>query len=299
MAQINLKFLFIGFLFSCITIALKAQNPTPPVPLPPQEEEIFRVVEEMPRFPGCEHLNTSSKSKENCAKEAMLEYIYETLEYPNKAKANFVEGMAVVQFTVWKDSTIRDIKVVRDPGEGTGEAAAKVVASMDKLRPRWRPGHNRGNPVCVRYVLPVKFKLDDSEKPGNKSGYSHNDIIPLNRVHENPKFPECENIKDPDCTRESLRAFILENQLYPEEALANKTEGTVMVSFIIERDGTLSNIRARNKLSDGLSKDAVEIIQWMNSEEMYWTPGQMNYEAVRTQYEVEIVYDIEKWNSRK
>lgn len=275
-----------------------AQSPVPPVPLPPQEEEIFKVVEEMPRFPGCEHLNKSSKSIENCAKEEMLNFIDEYLEYPETAKINGVEGMAVIQFTVWKDSTLRNIKIVRNPGEGTGEAAAKLVESMNNLNPKWRPGFHKGSPRCVQYTLPIKFKLKDTEKPRLKRKYEYNDLIPLSKLHEEPKFPDCRKSKDNECTVKKLNEFIINNQIYPEKAIENKTEGVVEVSFVIERDGTLTNIRAINLVKDGLSEDAVEIFRWMNSEDMRWVPGMMNFEPVRSLYTVSVNYNIEAWLSR-
>jgi len=275
-----------------------AQIPTPPVPLPPAEEEIFKVVEEMPRFPGCENSNKSNKTKENCAKGAMLAYIYETLEYPKEAKEKMVEGMAVVQFTIWKDSTIRNIKVVRDPGEGTGNAAARVVESMKNMPQKWRPGHQRGRPVCVQYTLPVKFKLDDMDNPRLRSGYKYNDIIPFRKLHENPRFPDCENIKSYDCTSESLIEFIQENQIYPKQALANGTEGIVKITFVIERNGKLSSIKARNQIPDGISEDAVGIFEWMNTEKMRWTPGKMDFKPVRSYYTVNVSYNLNDWNSK-
>ena len=289
---------FLIFILISIFTDSKAQNPTPPVQLPPAEEEIFKVVEEMPRFPGCEDSHESSKSKETCAKEFMLEYIYKTLEYPKEAIENKVEGMAVVQFTIWKDSTIRNIRVVRNPGGGTGEAAARIVESMNNLSPKWRPGHQRGMPVCVQYTLPVKFKLDDADTPRLRSGYKYDDIIPMAKLHENPKFPGCENSKSYNCTSRSIKEFIQENQMYPEQALENRTEGTVVITFVIERTGRLSLIKARNQIPDGISEDAVEIFDWMNYEDMRWTPGKMDFKPVRSYFTVNVKYDIEEWNSR-
>ncbi len=134
--------------------------PPPPPPPPPVEEEIFKVVEQMPRFPGCEDSGGSDKEKEECAKQKMLQYIYKNLKYPAIARENGVEGMAVVQFVVEKDGSVAEAKIVRDPGAGTGASALKVVEAMNSMGSKWTPGKQRGRAVKVQYTLPVKFKLE-------------------------------------------------------------------------------------------------------------------------------------------
>lgn len=132
--------------------------PPPPPPAPPRDqEEIFKVVEDMPRFKACEKLDVSKQEKQNCAKEKMLEYIYTNLEYPEDARKNMASGTAVVQFVIQKDGKVADATVVRDPGYGMGQAALNVVNSMKA----WVPGKQRGRAVQVLYTLPVKFKLNE------------------------------------------------------------------------------------------------------------------------------------------
>ena len=141
-------------------VAVKAPPPPPPPPPPaPVEEEIFKVVEQMPRFPGCEDKATD-KEKEECAKGKMLEYIYKNLKYPAIARENGVEGQVVLQFVVDKDGSIADTKIVRDIGAGCGAAAEIVVNGMNNMGKKWTPGKQRGRPVRVLYTLPVKFKLE-------------------------------------------------------------------------------------------------------------------------------------------
>jgi len=124
------------------------------------EREIFKVVEQMPRFPGCED-KKYEKEKEDCAKSKMMEYIYNNLEYPEEASIKGIEGQVVLQFIVETDGSITDIRVLRDIGYGCGQAALEVVELWNDMPEKWRPGHQRGKPVPVLYILPVKFKLDE------------------------------------------------------------------------------------------------------------------------------------------
>ncbi len=276
---------------------------SPPVSPQPVEEEVFKVVEEMPRFPGCENKKLSDRKKEECAKEKMIKYIDENLIYPKEALDQEIEGMAVIQFTIWKDRSIKNIKIVRNPGAGTGEEAARIVESMKEMDEKWRAGHQRGKPVNVQYTLPVKFRLEKPSKKRTKTNSrdpfdADNNIVDMSSLHEEPLFPDCPQQKNSDCTIESLREFIRKNQLYPEKALEIQKQAIVNVSFIIELDGTLSDIQARKNVEKMFVDDAIEIFKWMNQEEMKWTPGKKNNRAVRTLYRCDVAYDLEEWEAR-
>lgn len=128
--------------------------------IPPVENRvIYKIVEMMPRFPGCEQIDGTNKDKRSCAKEKLEDYIYKNLEYPEIALKENVEGTCVVQFFVENDGSISNINLVRNIGSGCGDAAVKVVSSMKYLPEKWTPGTHRDTPVAVLYTLPIRFKL--------------------------------------------------------------------------------------------------------------------------------------------
>lgn len=130
----------------------------PPLPLQAQEDPIWIVAEDMPRFPGCEG-EISKKEKELCAQQNMLTFIYANINYPPMAHANRIEGTVVVSFVVEKDGTIQDVKVVREIGGGCALEAQRVIELMNVKGIRWIPGKQQGKPVRVQFNLPVKFRL--------------------------------------------------------------------------------------------------------------------------------------------
>ncbi len=136
-----------------------------------QNEEIFKVVEEMPRFPGCEDKDLDKSELKDCANQEMLKFIYGNLEYPETARNNKVEGMVVIQYLVDQTGAIKNAKIVRDIGNGCGEAALKVINAM----PTWIPGKQRGKTVSVLYNLPVRFKLESSSSVQSKDSMQEND----------------------------------------------------------------------------------------------------------------------------
>ena len=123
-----------------------------------QEEEaapeIFVIVEDMPRFPGCED-EKSKAEKEKCAFINMQKFIVKNMNYPPKALDAGITGTVYVNFVVMPDGSIKDAKIARGIGGGCDEEALRVVSSM----PKWKPGKQRGKPVMVSFNLPVKFAL--------------------------------------------------------------------------------------------------------------------------------------------
>ena len=116
------------------------------------------MVEEMPRFPGCE--NEPEAERKTCADKAMLQFIYKNIKYPPIARENGVEGTVVVTFVVEKDGSISDARVLRDIGAQCGSEALRVVQMMNSMGQKWSPGKQRGRPVKVQFNLPVKFRLE-------------------------------------------------------------------------------------------------------------------------------------------
>ena len=113
----------------------------------------------MPRFPGCEDAGSKAEIKE-CADGKLLQFIYKNLKYPAIAKENGIEGKVYLQFVVSETGDVKDAVIVRDIGAGCGEAALKVVESMNNMAQKWIPGKQRGRPVKVLFTLPIQFKLE-------------------------------------------------------------------------------------------------------------------------------------------
>ncbi len=128
--------------------------------MPSETEEIFKVVEEMPRFPGCEDLTGDEKVKKDCADRRMLEFIFQNIKYPQAAREKGIEGICVVSFIVGKDGVILEPKVVRSIGSGCDEEVIRLV----NLMPKWIPGKQKGQSVDVQFNLPIRFKLSEEDK---------------------------------------------------------------------------------------------------------------------------------------
>ncbi len=135
---------------------------TIPVVQDSESDEVFNVVEEMPRFKGCEELAESERKA--CADKNMLMFVYKNIKYPAEARKNGIEGTIVTSFIIEKNGEITEPKILRSIGGGCDEEVLRIVESM----PAFIPGKQRGKNVRVKYMLPVKFKLEgDTKKPNS------------------------------------------------------------------------------------------------------------------------------------
>ncbi len=143
------------------TVVEEPEEAPPPPPPPPKKkapEKIFRIVEEMPRFPGCEHLSSKAE-RQQCSQNKLLSFIAKNIKYPPLAQESGIEGTVVISFVVEKDGSVTDIQVVRELGGGCTEEALRVVKLMQEQY-KWIPGKQRGRPVRVRFTLPIRFHLE-------------------------------------------------------------------------------------------------------------------------------------------
>ena len=105
-------------------------------------DKVYEVCEQMPIFPGGD--------------AALMKYLSENVKYPALAIKAQEQGRVVVSFTVEKDGAISDVKVARSVTPSLDAEAVRVVKAM----PKWTPGKQDGQPVRVRYNVPVSFKLN-------------------------------------------------------------------------------------------------------------------------------------------
>ena len=149
---------------------------------------VFEVVEEMPEFPGG-------------GMSAFMDYIKKNMRYPASAKEKGTQGRVTVQFVVDKDGSIKDPKLLRSVDKDMDAEALRLISSM----PKWEPGRQKGQPVAVKYTVPVMFRLDDDKLEKTSSangitveGYAGNGKEPLYIVDGKEVTPSVMSALNPD-----------------------------------------------------------------------------------------------------
>jgi TonB family protein len=101
----------------------------------------FQTVDKMAEFPG--------------GKEAMSQFLYSNLSYPQEAKKSGLQGIVLVSFIVEKNGNLSNITVLHGIGGGCEEEAIRVI----RLMPQWTPAITEGKEERVLFKLPIRFKL--------------------------------------------------------------------------------------------------------------------------------------------
>lgn len=125
-----------------------------------------------------------------------------------------------------------------------------------------------------------KGNVIDVTSPDNhsKNIYSNKVYLNSDRV---PEFPG---------GLEALGQFIARNIHYPSTARKNKTQGKVLVSFVIDKDGTVTDIKIKRGIGDGCDEEALRVIAMMPK----WRPGVQNGKLVRVAYSVPLAFTLNR-----
>ena len=87
---------------------------------------------------------------------------------------------------------------------------------------------------------------------------------------------------------DKMMEFLAKNILYPQAAKENRTRGKVIISFIVEKDGSISDIRIIRSLGFGCDEEAVRVIKLMPK----WKPAKQREKNVRYQYILPIRFNL-------
>ena len=233
-----------------------------------EQGEIFQVVEEQPMFPG--------------GMEEMMKFLQQNIKYPTEAQEQGKQGRVIVQFVVNKDGSISNDSVVRSVDPLLDAEALRVVRSM----PNWIPGKQRGKEVRVRFTLPVSFRLSggstdkaqESAKVAQTENASSRDEI-FQVVEEMPEYPG---------GMSELMKYLSTNMRYPKEAQSKGIQGRVIVQFVVEKDGSITDAKVMKPVDPQLDAEALRAVNAMPK----WTPGKQRGKAVRVRYTLPVMFHL-------
>ena len=99
-------------------------------------------------------------------------------------------------------------------------------------------------------------------------------------VENDPEFPG---------GLEAMYKFLAQNIKYPQLARENNITGRVYVTFVVERDGSVSGVRVLRDIGGGCGAEAVRVVKSMPK----WTPGKQRGKPVRTQFNLPVNFDLQ------
>jgi len=226
-----------------------------------KDDKIYDVVEVNAGFPGGD--------------EACFRWIKDHIKYPKECIEKEIQGRVQISFVVEKDGSITDAKVLRPIHPLLSEEALRVVKAM----PKWAPAKVKGQTVRSRFNLPVSFRLSTHvvTVEGTPSGpYSDNDSI-YGVVDELASFPGGEA---------ACMKWLSDHIKYPEECKKDGIEGRVHVQFVVNKDGSIPEVKVLKSPHPLLSEEAIRVVKAMPK----WKPAKANGEIVRQRIMLPIIF---------
>lgn len=87
---------------------------------------------------------------------------------------------------------------------------------------------------------------------------------------------------------QAMMSFIGENVKYPEDAMEKNISGKVFVSFVVEKDGSVSEAKVVKSVCASLDNEALRVVNAMPK----WTPGKMDGKNVRVKYTLPFTFKL-------
>jgi TonB family protein len=285
-------------------------------------EKIVAPVIDIPAPPADIQKQAKRISKTPDSWKAFYKYLSAAVYYPPAAQEKQVQGNTMVKFLV-SDGEVNGISVVTPLGLGADALVMKNILGFTGFK----------DIKDGKYCLTVGFRLSGSNSPvKNKAiaapaGYNIlEDLIitgyPLaksNKTAAEKQKPlsEIVVIGSADHTGSTqskvfdfvsvetqptfqggmnkFYEYLAKNVKYPEEAIKNNIQGKVFLSFVVEEDGTITEVTVVRPLGGGTDEEAIRLLK----ESPKWNAGIINGKTVRVKYNIPINFTLTSSNMKK
>ena len=256
----------------------------------------------------------------------LQEYIFDNFRYPSSttkeikgATTTYQLETVYVKATIGEDGAVMNVETVKGndlPDDIFEQEALRVVKSM----PRWTPGKLNGKPCVMETIVPVRYVatigsfqvrggsvIGSFDVKGNDAIGSFDvkgndeiggEMLRAKEVIAQPESPTTKDQKVFDVVEQmpsypggpnALFAYLSTIIHYPEDAEENGAQGRVIVTFVVEKDGSISEVKVAKSVFPSLDKEAVRVVSSMPR----WNPGKQNGKAVRVKYTVPVTFRLE------
>ncbi len=203
---------------------------------------------------------------------ALINFLNAYIKYPLKAAQDSVEGKVIVQFTVKKTGKIENVKVLRSVREELDNEAVRVI----KMMPDFIPAKQNGKTVDMLYTVPVNFKLFDEMEALLPSEDTAADVPD---DFQPPMFPGGE---------QALMLFLKVNVKYPPQAAKRNAQGTVVMNFVVDKTGKVTEIKVAKSVDIYLDNEAIRVCKLLPD----FYPALENGEPVSVWFTLPITFKL-------
>ena len=244
------------------------------------DEEGNETTQPVKTFPIYETLPTYPRGQ-----VGLSEFFRANCKYPESAKENGIQGTVICKFGVNSNGSITNVDVIQSSGDKSLDKEAKRLVKM--MLP-WKSGSRNGKLARVYYDLPITFQLQEPVVCVSYYEENHPLIKEATKIAAEtmPEFPG--GVKE-------LSRFLSNNVKYPPEAAAKNLGGKVVCQFVVEKDGSISEVEVVKSSGHALLDDeAVRVVSIMPK----WKPGTQDGQPVRVQYSIPVNFNPGKENGK-
>ncbi|MDR2854476.1 MAG: M56 family metallopeptidase, partial [Prevotellaceae bacterium] len=244
---------------------------------PPENEPILENPEKLPVL-----------LDKDGDEDDIMEYLGYNLKYPAEAMKAQVNIRVVYSFVVETDGTVSNIKWltthVEKDSDNPGVIAAKKACQKETERliastsGKWKAAVQGGKSVRFSMTLPVWFKF-----------HTENEQVPASVVKDDV-FMQVEKMPEFPGGIQALYKYIAENLHYPDIARESAIQGKTVVRFIVEKDGSVSDVTVLRGFDKACDKEAVRVIESLPK----FLPGKQNGNSVRVYFTIPITFQLKK-----
>ena len=207
-----------------------------------------------PEFPGGE--------------TAFIRFLQENMRYPQEAREKGIEGKVIVKFAV-DDETgeILNPRVIRSVHPALDAEALRLVKAMPRWT--WAGDPSKKKLRSVETVRAIEFKL------GGKNTSQVYDM-----VKDAPEFPG---------GTKAMMEYLKTNMRYPQIAKENGIQGRVILQFVVDETGKVTDPKILRGVDPALDLEAIRLVEAMPQ----WTPGKQDGKAVAVKYTVPVSFKLD------
>lgn len=124
----------------------------------------------------------------------------------------------------------------------------------------------------------------------------YNQELILTEVDTKPRFPGCEGggsiTEKTICSESKITDYIYHNLIYPSLAKENGISGTVILNFVVLKNGTIGNVEVIREPGGGLGQAAIDVIKGMNGLNEKWIPALKDGKVVSAWYRLPVKFKL-------
>jgi TonB family protein len=204
------------------------------------------------------------------------------LIYPENALKNKIEGTVEIQYTCDENGLIVSHKLLKSVDPELDAEAERLFRLL-----LWAPAVKNKKEVRFEYYISIPFSIARYKKALKRR--NPEDANPA-KLQADTSITIHEKVSKPPVYiygKDSLLRYVASELEYPQEAKSKNLEGTVVLSFVVEPNGFISNIEIKNPVGGGCNEEAIRVIG-----QTKWYPAQKDNVLVRSKMSYSLVFKL-------